>query len=236
MGGRGGKQRVEEVVSSEPRALSAPKGETEATGADADDERRPDTPNEPSNTLQEAARDPAHIHVDPDGGTDTDQAKCIVCESESGAGNEVVGSVKGTRQTVQDEAESVATRREPLNEVEEGSTTARERSTTRADEDDQYHETNVKDISVDPLESPPLDEPANQLHEPQNIELEWEWIAATSCGVGDGDDDTDGTGGSSSDEGARCVPKKPRNTSEHERVCSEQGENEIFTLGGSRKP
>ena len=86
---------------------TAPREGEEGAGDVDDDGRGPDEADDPPDDLPDTARGPAHVHVDPGGGTATDRTERAACESEGGAGIDEVGRA---RREVQDEAERSRTR------------------------------------------------------------------------------------------------------------------------------
>ena len=86
---RGGEQRVEKAESRESRES---REHTGSAGDVDDDGGGTGEPHEPSVTLHEAARDPAHIQVEPGGETDAERNGSIALESaDVQANGEVVG-------------------------------------------------------------------------------------------------------------------------------------------------
>ncbi|KAN0093091.1 hypothetical protein V8E55_003875 [Tylopilus felleus] len=166
-----------------------------------------------------AARDPAHVHIDPDGDTHAEQNGSVALE-RADAG--IDGEVGRVPHDVQDEVKRSATRREMPIEGERGSALARRRSTTRADENDQHDETNLDNVPEHPPEPlPPPDRPVNASSVPQSFELEGERSRYTSFDVGPTTADAHTTGVPRRHEDARDVWKKLGKTSEHVSKWSE---------------
>ena len=112
-----------------------------------------------------------------------------------------------------DNPSGVAKVRGAKDEVERGSATARTRSTTTADENDQPDEAIVDDIPDEPPTPPaPLDKPAPLTNESPSVELEGR-RAATSCDARPTTGDTDASGAPGRDEYDGKRPMKLQTTS-----------------------
>ena len=135
-GRRDGEQSVEEVESSEAEVSRESTDGAEATGDDGDDERRPGKPDELPDRPQVGSTEPADVQVEPGGSETATKRNGSVAHESADAG--IDGEVVGASRDVQYEAERQRTRRGDAIKGERLSVTARGRSTTRADENDQH--------------------------------------------------------------------------------------------------
>ena len=193
-----------QVTTAEMTNPTESRGHAGGVGEVHDDGGGPGEPYEPSVTLHEAARDPAHVHVDPGGGTHAERNGSVALERPDAG---IDGEVGTARHDVQDEVERPATRRKVPIEGERGSALACERPTTAVEENDQPTSTDDDNSPEDPPDPPPLpDEPAIRSHEPQSFELEGGRRAATSC-----DHDVEPTSGEADASGASGRVEDARN-------------------------
>ncbi|KAF8547286.1 hypothetical protein OG21DRAFT_1490356 [Imleria badia] len=119
---QGGELRVE-AAESESRESS--RWCTEGAGDVDDDGEGPGEPHERFVTLHEAARDPAHVQVEPGGEAQVERNGSVTLES---ADAQVDAEVVGMRPDAQDERESAEARRNASIEGQSGSASIRARS------------------------------------------------------------------------------------------------------------
>ena len=233
-GRRDDRQRVDEVGSSEAEVSRELTDGAEATGNDGDDERRPGKPDELPDKPQVEFTDPANVQVEPGSETDAERIGSVVHEhADAGVDGEAVGMC----QDVQDAAERSRTRRGDLIEGERLSASARGRSMTTADENNQRNEAVDDDVPEDPPDPPPpLDEPADRQDEPPSVELEGESGCRASCRDELTGAETDASGASQHHEDPRNWPRKLPDRLERVSKRSERGEVENSPRSAADNP
>ena len=131
--------RHSKVAAGDPKALR----EGVKGAGDDDDGRHPGDPHEPSDNSPDAARSPAHVLVDPGGGTGDNQNKSVPLESaDAGLDGEVIWMCRDA----QDEGKNAETPPTTSIKEEKANALALGRSTTRAAENSQHMRTSVDDV------------------------------------------------------------------------------------------
>ncbi|KAF8131681.1 hypothetical protein EV363DRAFT_1296447 [Boletus edulis] len=183
---------------------------TKGTGEPNDEGNSPENPGKPSDKPRNKSRHPTdRVQVEP-GGKTTVKPNGRTASRNTGA--EVDRHDVQARRNVQDKVERSTACRDALIEGERKDSITRGRSTTAIEENDQRHETGVKDLPEKlPVPPKPPDEAADRASEPESLELEGERDEYPSVEPELTGAEADATGMSGSVEDPSNVPKKPYN-------------------------